>query len=231
MLGVFAMAGCLALLGLLLRNGLGVLLVGLAWPLVLFVGFLMAFLLVGLFFAWPLMWGTVSAEGTDAFGALSHSYSYTYQRPLQYLMYGVAALAIGVLGSYLVTLFAWWTAELGNWGLSWGSGSEALHRAITQQETGTLADYGSKLIRFWNNALTMLVVGFVFSYFWCAGTVIYFLLRRLVDATELDEAFTPEERALHARPPLKTGPDGVAEPADDSPAENGAASSKSLSDK
>jgi hypothetical protein len=45
--------------------------------------------------------------------------------------------------------------------------------------------------------------------------VIYFLLRRLVDGTELDEVYLPEEQGLHGLPPLKTGPDGMVEAADD----------------
>ena len=41
------------------------------WPLVLVAGFVMALLLVGVLFGWPLMWGTISAEGSDSFDALS----------------------------------------------------------------------------------------------------------------------------------------------------------------
>jgi hypothetical protein len=209
------LAAFLALAGLLLRADLGILVAGVLWPLVLFVGFLMAFLLIGLFFGWPLMWGTISAEGTDAFGALSHSYSYTYQRPLQYLLYAVSAALIGVLGWFLVSLFAVWILELGNWGVSWGSEAASLRDVVARHELKTLPGAGAALIRFWNGCLSTLVVGFVFSYFWSASTVIYFLLRRLVDATELDEVFTPEERALHSLPPLKTGADGVAETVDE----------------
>ena len=46
-------------------------------------------LAVGLAAGWPLMWPTISSEGTDAFDALSRSYAYVYQRPLAYLLYAV----------------------------------------------------------------------------------------------------------------------------------------------
>lgn len=224
-LGAFLVAAFLAVLGLLLRphpdaaGGAGLLATGVLWPLALFGGFVMAFLLIGLFFGWPLMWGAISSEGTDSFGALSHALSYTYQRPLQYLMYAVAAAGIGLLGWYLVALFAVLILELTAWGVSWGSGgprlADALMYGATQSEVNSAGAVGAALIHFWNNCVRMLAGAFVFSYFWSASTVIYFLLRRLVDGTELDEVYLPEEQGLHGLPPLKTGPDGMPEAADD----------------
>jgi hypothetical protein len=215
-LGTFLLAALLAGLGLLMRTSAGILTAGIVWPLVLLIGFLMAFLLIGLFFAWPLMWATVSAEGTDAFGALSHSYSYTYQRPLQYLLYAAIAALVGVLGWYLVSLFASEVVALANWGVSWGSGASTVQNiAAASDVDSSIGNLGGTLIRFWNGCVFLLATAYLFSYFWAASTVIYFLLRRLVDGTELDEVFMPEERALHGLPPLKTGPDGVPEVADE----------------
>ncbi|MEX0978165.1 MAG: hypothetical protein WDZ48_04910, partial [Pirellulales bacterium] len=122
-LGTFLMGAIMAVLGLLMRSEIGIMLASLVWPLVLLGGFMMAFLLIGLFFGFPLMWGSISAEGTDAFGALSHAYSYVYQRPLKYLLYAVLAAIIGVPGWYLVSWFADWILKLSQWGISWGSGA------------------------------------------------------------------------------------------------------------
>jgi hypothetical protein len=207
-LGTFLAAAFLAVLGLVMRTEAGVLVGGLLWPFVLLGGFMMAFLLLGLFFAFPLMWGAVSAEGTDAFGALSHSYSYAYQRPLHYLFYVVLAAFIGILGWFVVSLFLYWIIQLTTWGISWGSGGEVLRSVYARQDTSTLGNAGSALVEFWNNCLRTLAAGYIFSYFWSASTVIYFLMRRLVDATDVDEVFMPDEQ-LHALPTLKTGPDGV----------------------
>jgi len=216
-LGTFMVAALMGVLGLLMRTGVGIFLAGLVWPLVLLGGFVMAFLLIGLFVGWPLMWGAVSAEGTDSFGALSHSYSYAYQRPLHYLIYASVAAVIGLLGWYLVSLFATWIIVLSNWGISWGSGSQQIHDILTDADLGRIGNAGAMLIRFWNGVIVTLAAGFTFSYFWSASTVIYFLLRRLVDATEIDEVYLPEEQQLYGLPPLKTGPDGVPEVADDLP--------------
>ena len=216
----FGGAVFMGLLGLAMRTEAGLLVAGIVWPLVLLGGFTMAFLLIGLFFSWPLMWATISAEGTDTFGALSHAYSYVCQRPLRYLLYAVLAAALGVLGWLLVGTFAQWIIALASWGVSWGSGVERITEVTNQSDLGPLGNAGVQLIYFWGNCLKMLAFGFVFSYFWVASTVIYFLLRRLVDATELDEVWLPEDQELRGLPPLKTGADGVVEPADDVPDEN-----------
>jgi hypothetical protein len=215
-LGTFLVAAMLALVGLVMRAQWGVLAGGLLWPLVLLGGFVMAFLLVGLFVGWPLMWATISAEGTDEFGALSHSYSYAYQRPLHYLLYVLAAALIGLLGWYLIWIFAGLTLALAQWGVSWGTGEERLLEIVNRSDMGPLGNAGTALVQFWNGAIVTLALAFAFSYFWTASTIIYFLLRQQVDNTEMDAVHMPEEQQLHGLPPLKTGADGVPEPADES---------------
>src|SRR5262245_10741263 len=66
LVGVLIAVIPVAILCLLLKIDIGVLLVGIIWPLVLLCGLFLAILLVGLLFGWPLMWPTVSAEGTDS---------------------------------------------------------------------------------------------------------------------------------------------------------------------
>jgi hypothetical protein len=218
-LGTFLLALLLAVLGVVMRLDVGAFLVALLWPLVLIVAFMMAFLLVGLFFGFPLMYGSISAEGTDAFGALSHAYSYVYQRPLHYLVYAIVAALAGVLGWYLVWLFAYWILALSEWGVSWGTGGERLAAIQGPESLGTLANSAAAILGFWTNCIHTLAFGFIFSYFWSATTVIYFLLRRQVDATELDEIYMPDERDQHGLPPLKTGPDGIPTALDDAEAD------------
>ncbi len=197
----FMGAAVLALVGLMMQSDFGLLVAGVLWPLVLIGGFIMAFLLIGLYFCWPLMWAAISTEGTDAFGALSHAYAYVMQRPLRYFLYALLAAVIGVLAWFVVTQFAFWIIELSYWGVSWGSGADRLAVINNADELGDLGRTGTRFILFWNGCVTTLALAFVFSYFWVATTVIYFLLRREVDATELDEVYFPEEQQLHGLPP------------------------------
>jgi hypothetical protein len=208
----FFAAAVMAIVGVL-ANNFGVIIAGIFWPLLLIGGFVMAFLLIGLFFSWPLMWGAISTEGTDAFGALSHAYAYVYQRPLRYFLYAVLAAVVGVLGWFVVTQFAYWVEQLTYWGVSWGG----LH--VVRQATEEPLPIGIRLINFWNGAVWTLALAYVFSYFWVSTTLIYFLLRREVDATELDEVYFAEAQQLHGLPPLVRGADGVPEPADGPPQE------------
>lgn len=49
------------------------------------------------------------------------------------------------------------------------------------------------LMAIWLGLLFMLILGFGYSYFWTAGTLIYLLMRRSVDAAELDEVYLEDE--------------------------------------
>src|SRR5262249_22187649 len=94
------MVVCRIVFGLLesLTGILGDLVMPILWPLVLLGGLVMAVVLVGLI-GYPLMYTTISAEGSDSFDAISRSYSYVYQAPWQYLWYTFVGLVYGgVLG-------------------------------------------------------------------------------------------------------------------------------------
>ena len=95
-------------------------LMALIWPFVLILGLLMAFLLLGALAGWPLMWATVSVEGTDGFDALSRSYAYTYHRPWRLLWYVLFAGFLAVVSMFVVKLFASSAVTLGNWSIDWG---------------------------------------------------------------------------------------------------------------
>jgi len=62
----------------------------------------MTLLLVGVLLGWPLMWATISVEGTDSFDALSRTYAYVFQKPLRYAAYIGFAVIIGLLGWIVV---------------------------------------------------------------------------------------------------------------------------------
>jgi len=207
LLGIALAAVPVVVLGLVMKANMGAFLVGLVWLPALVLGFVMALLLLGLVFGWPLMFPTISAEGTDSFDALSRSYAYVYQRPLHYLFYAVVAAGFGALGWLLVKNFAAGVVALSYWAASWGSGAE---RMADLMAAGTplagIAGAGAVLIHVWAGCVKLLAVGFLYGYFWTAATVIYYLLRRDVDATEMDEVFLDAEESERsaALPPLKT---------------------------
>jgi hypothetical protein len=229
LLGVLLATGGIFIAGLLLNAGLTSWITAILWPLLLVGGLMMTVLLLGLWFGWPLMWPTISTEGTDSFDALSRTYAYVFQRPLHYLFYVVVAALFGALGWLLVSNFAAAVLALTDWAASWGCGAERFAQISKVTEHGSSLGVGTGaalLIGAWRNCVKLIAVGFLYSYFWTAATAVYFLLRRDVDATEMDEIFVEEEQAdeVYGLPKVETDaqgapvvdPAGQAQPADDS---------------
>ncbi len=52
---------------------------------------------------------------------------------------------------------------------------------------------GAVLVSFWLGLAFLLVLGFGYSFFWTAATIMYFLLRKSVDTNELDEVYQEED--------------------------------------
>lgn len=52
---------------------------------------------------------------------------------------------------------------------------------------------GAFLVAIWLGIIFLLMLGFGYSYFWSASTIIYLLMRRHVDAAELDEVYLEED--------------------------------------
>ncbi len=222
-LGVVLIALFMALFGLIMRIPyVGIPLIAITWPLFLVGGLLMSILLLGLVVGWPLMWCTVSCEGTDSFDALGRSYGYTFGKPLQYFGYAVVALLLGWLGWQIVSIFSELLVSTTQWAVSWGSGSDrmklvsaVLPFATETPEGVTGFDaWSAELIHFFNGCILSIPTAFLYSFFWCAATMIYLLLRRDEDQTEIDEVYLEEEQETYGMPPLRTDAAGVSEPAD-----------------
>jgi hypothetical protein len=135
---VFALQ--LVVVGWMMRIDAIAFVAALVWPFVILLGLMMAILLLGALFGWPLMWATVSVEGTDAFDALSRSYAYTYQRPLRLLWYVLFAGFLAVVSMFVVKLFASSAVALGNWSISWGIDETTMRSVVAPRaplETAT----------------------------------------------------------------------------------------------
>ena len=138
LVGMLVLALPIFALGWLLRFDVGVLVASIAWPLFLVLALVMGILLLGLAVGWPLMWATISVEGTDSFDALSRTYAYVYQRPLQYLWYAAIAGGLGVLAGLLITVFAGAIVYLSLWCASWTAGSAAAARIARELPQGVI---------------------------------------------------------------------------------------------
>ncbi|MFV2067236.1 MAG: hypothetical protein ACC645_09675 [Pirellulales bacterium] len=188
----------LVLLGICMRVDALVPLAGFVWPLVLVAGLLLAILVVGLLVAWPLLWPGVSVEESDAFIAVSRGYAYAFQRPLHYLFYLLVASVLGIATMLVVDVFATSLLDLSRLFVSWGSGAERFRQVgipTSQVEQSALLAAGVWLIGLWTNCVFTLQLAFQFGFFWSAATAIYLLLRRDVDATEMDEISVEDDES------------------------------------
>jgi len=180
---------------------------GALWGLELVFGLIMAVILIGVAAGWPLMFATIGVEGTDGFDGLSRMYNYVFERPLYYLWQTGLALLFGSACTFFVWLMTQLLVHLAIWGVSWGHGyAETIVLVAGSPPITTGGQYssplrdidpsvaiGAQLIRAWMCVLATLVMGFVYSYFWTSATIIYFTLRRSVDANDVDEVYLEDE--------------------------------------
>src|SRR5262249_57236490 len=66
--------------------------------------------------------------------------------------------------------------------------------------------WGAGIVCFWLTLIFLLMLGFTYSFFWSAATIIYFLMRKKVDEAELDEVFVED-----AEPESPLAPPKIAE--------------------
>lgn len=252
LLAVLGVTLCLILFGFLhLIPFVGDIVVdGLGWPLVILAGIVMAVVLVGLV-GWPLMYATISTEGSDSFDAISRSYSYVGQSAWHYLWYSAVALAYGAVLVLFVAFMGSFMVYLGKWGvgqtpfvekanrdpsylfiyappsyqwrtllLEGGQAPNGQPLVVNGQIQPDAVDAYTATFHPWNTAASVMVaawlwlvflimIGFGYSYFWSASTIIYLLMRRNVDDTDMDEVYLEadeSEDVYSPPPPTATAP-------------------------
>lgn len=208
LVGVAVMAVPILLLGLLMHFEWGVLVAGLFWIFATVGGLIIAVLLIGLLFGWPLMWPTISAEQQgDAFEAFSRSYSYVFQRPLHYLFYALVASVFGALSWLLVYHFAEAVITLTAWPAAIGAGDSWMNvqTAVNgmNHSPHPLVGWGGTIIGWCAIFVRSIATGFAYGFFWCVASAVYLLLRLDVDQTEFDEVYVANEDRSYQLPELE----------------------------
>ncbi len=205
----------LVLGGMLLRLPfLGDLLAGAAFFLAILGGFVIAILALGLLVGGSLFFPVVSMEGSDAFDAFSRGLSYPFSKPWKAALYAAIATVFGGICWVFVQQFtscmlgitrsvvAFGTSPFG-W---WSRGGEGESLAKLDLLWPVTAGGGPYTAPVWstlsaNEYLSAALIGvyvlltiglmwsFLASFYFSASTVIYALLRRDVDGTDLEDVF------------------------------------------
>jgi len=204
---------CNVLLGVVGRiPAAGPIIMGLFYWLAALSSFLIALLLIGTFFGSIFLWPTIAMEGTDAFDAISRAFNYLYARPWKTIwcvlvagVYGLAVLIFVIAFAGLMMNIAEQTVALGM-GHRFMRIGEFLQTSIPPQGSSVpevWATMWMKVVRF---TVFGLVLGFWASYKISAMTIIYSVLRRDVDGTDMNEVFLPEPEETPVEPPAAEPP-------------------------
>ncbi|MCP4592010.1 MAG: hypothetical protein GY842_14845 [bacterium] len=266
-IGIMLLIALLLALGgfLLWIPGLGNLF-ALLFPLALLGGLGLALLMVGCVGGGSFFWPTVAVEGSDGFDAISRSFSYFFSRPVKTILYGLTAMVCAGFCWVVLKMLLWLTLRAAHSCLSFGAGGfgtgwwgmrTGLVEGMTKVDAmwpaplvGDLYHMGARdhlgsgevlaaaLIGVWVALAIGLLWAFLVSYYFSASTVVYYLLRRDVDATDCDDVYIDEldedldepERAPDAPGgdvglPVVQTPAAPAPPAESGPADSGEGSS------
>src|SRR5207302_9153548 len=100
---------------------------------------------------------------------------------------------------YAPTSFGWRDLLLqGSPAVSDAGGIDEAGRYKLHEDFHWWNNLGAGLVAIWLYLAFLMVIGFGYSYFWCSSTIIYLLMRRHVDDTELDEIYIEEDETEDA---------------------------------
>jgi hypothetical protein len=214
-LAIIALFGvCIIILGLLANiPRVGELLLAIGLPAVMVAAVLMTLVLFGTAAGAGLMFPAVSFEVTDGFDAVSRAFNYVYAKPWRMGFYYVLTAFYGTicylfvrLGGFVLVFVAREFLQLGVWADSSNAPVNKLTAiwpqpqflSIVRQATGETVIWSESAAAFlvWLQTLVIfgLVVSFVISFYFCANTVIYALMRKHVDDTALQDVYTQLEQ-------------------------------------
>ncbi len=178
-----------------------------------------ALLLIGTLVGGHLFWPAVAAEGQDAYDAFSRGLSYAFTKPWKTILYTVIATVYASICWLFVNLFtflaltlargivAWGTSPFGWWRRGTGDAAVAKLDLLWPPLTGFNALYRwpDTANLAWNEYISVFFIAiyvllviammwsFLASFYFSGCTVVYFLLRRDVDKTDLDDIYIDEE--------------------------------------
>lgn len=197
LIGILAVV--ILLVGLLMRVPILDIITALCYGLVLLLGVLMAFLVLGYAIGFPLLVPAVACENCDGADAMQRAYAYVVNRPMHALWYWVVALVGLLIGFTIVTVLALLTLNLSGGlfsqlaggppaGAVGGYDFDTLQHDIGRAVAGNWHQRWSvNILLAWEALVICLVVAYVLSYYSSASAIGYLLMRKASDGQETDE--------------------------------------------
>jgi len=192
----------------------GELIMGLFLPLALLAGGVCVVIAIGAAGGYGLMYPAIAYEGSDSFDAISRSLSYLYASPWRMIFYSAIALVYGTICTLFVKFFAFLLLLLTRMFLQaavfssnssenanklktiWPvSEREILDFSRWPQGTNWTEAISTFLVSLNIWIITVLIISFALSFYFCANTIIYAMMRNKVDGTELSDIYTDLEES------------------------------------
>lgn len=192
-IGLALAAGSWALLSVPVLNIVGAVLFGLA----LLVGVLLVLMLLGLGLGNPLMPAAVACDDADAIDSVQRSLAYCLGRPLRAALYWVilvvqSAVVLALAYAAIVATLAltgFVAAYFGGAGLKQIVAGDGLGLGWSDRTAAWI-------IGVWESLAVLLWGGLAVSLHYCGATVLYLLLRRLVDNQGVTDIWMPSASGL-----------------------------------
>lgn len=203
------MYGVLALLGLAFFTSDTMATVGgLGYFVVIIAGIKIAVLTLLIVTGGWMLGAALGVEDTDGVDAIQRAYAYVVNRPINFAFY--AAVLIGVLagGYWLLQEIMRYAIEVG--GTVSGAADYVRENAVSglRIEGGTVVEttpIGVDAIAFWVQMAWLVFIGWVASYVWTGGALLYLAMRRVHDQHDMFDIASerPSTRAV-VRPETDT---------------------------
>ncbi|KPL23705.1 MAG: hypothetical protein AMJ75_05505 [Phycisphaerae bacterium SM1_79] len=175
--------------------------------LALIAGAFIAVLFIGTIAGFNLMFPAVAYDGSDCLDAISRSLSYVYAKPWRMGFYTVLAAVYGAVCYIFVRFFAFLMLWITYRSLQLGflGGNTKLTTIWPPPAFMDLVDPPNFAAANWSVtvaavivyllllAVVVLIVSYIISFYFSANTIIYSLMRKKVDNTDLGDVYTISE--------------------------------------
>ncbi len=204
-LGVLFFVACNILGGLFGQiKYIGEIGVAIGFPLAILSGFLIIFIGIIGAIGFFLMFPTISAEGSDAFDAMSRAYSYVISKPKHFISLFLGIIICGTIFALFVSLAACLVMQTSFYTVGFGMGEkfESIKAVVAGGDYGKapMASLGLLSMKFTALMLMVYVVlvkvvigSLVVAFAGSASTIAYFLLRKDVDGTDINDVYIEEK--------------------------------------
>ncbi len=186
--------------------GLGETLCALLTPLAILAGAAIALISVLFIAGFSLMFPAIAVEGSDGFDAMSRSFTYVHKHPWRMGLYALLATVYGAICYLFVRLFIFLTLKSVHCSAQAGIDAGAdqieaiwpsptwanLQPEVNWLTLGTGSTLAAGIIWVFVALVSAMLLAYAVSFYFTTCTQIYYILRNLVDGTDIEDVFVDQ---------------------------------------